>query len=103
MSEVPEKLDVHNWLRINDWHGVRSQDRTEITINNPSGWFQFEGALHGLRNFGSGIEIPIVLAAVSNEEAAEGFNLADQILSLHGSVSSASFRTPGTAPLVKSL
>ena len=57
----------------------------------------------GLRNLANGIEIPIVLAAVSNEETAEGFKLADKIPSLHGSVNSASFRTPGTAPLVKSL
>ena len=57
----------------------------------------------GLRNFGGGIEIPIVLASVSNDETAERFKLADKILSLHGSVNSASFRTPGTAPLVKSL
>lgn len=57
----------------------------------------------GLRYFGGGIEIPIMLATVSNEETAERFKLADKILSLHGSVNSASFRTPGTAPLVKSL
>jgi hypothetical protein len=56
-----------------------------------------------LRNFGGGIEIPIVLATVSNEETAERFKLANKILSLHGRVNSASFRTPGTAPVDKSL
>jgi hypothetical protein len=57
----------------------------------------------GLRNFRGGIVIPIVLATVPDEETAERFKLPDKLLALHGSVNSASLRTPGIAPLVSSL
>ena len=49
-----------------------------------------------------GVMIPIVLPAVANQHAATGFELSDEVLALHRSVSSASLRTPGISPLVRS-
>ena len=55
-----------------------------------------------LRNPRAGVVLPIVFPAVTNQLAADGFELPDEILSLHWSVSSASLRTPGISPLVRS-
>lgn len=55
-----------------------------------------------LRNIRDGIVIPIVLSAVTNKHATVGFKLPDEVFALHRSVSSASFRTPGILPLVRS-
>lgn len=55
-----------------------------------------------LRNLGGGVVIPVVLPTVANEHAAIGFELSDEIFAFHRSVSSASFRTPGISPLVRS-
>lgn len=55
-----------------------------------------------LRNLGGGVVIPVVLSTVANEHATVGFKLPDEIFAFHRSVSSASFRTPGISPLVRS-
>ena len=55
-----------------------------------------------LRNIRDGIVIPIVLSTVANEQATIGFELSDEIFAFHRSVSSASLRTPGISPLVRS-
>lgn len=59
-------------------------------------------AWNRLGYFRDGILIPIVLAAMPNKHAALRFQLSDEILALHWRVNSASFRTPGIAPLVRS-
>lgn len=55
-----------------------------------------------LRNLRGGVVIPVVLSAVADQQAADSFELPDEVLPLHRSVSSASLRTPGMAPLVRS-
>jgi hypothetical protein len=46
--------------------------------------------------------IPVVLPAVANKHAAARFELPDEVFPLHRSDSSASLRTPGISPLVRS-
>src|ERR1035441_6474650 len=58
---------------------------------------------HGLGNPGAGIAIPIVLAAAPHEHTSVLLQAADQVLSLHEKDSSATRRTPGISPLVRSL
>jgi hypothetical protein len=62
----------------------------------------FDVTRKGLRYFGDGIIIPIILPAMTNEHASVGFELSDEVFTLHRGVSSASFLTPGISPLVRS-
>lgn len=48
-------------------------------------FFDLAVARHGLRDFGGWILIPIMLAAVTDENAAQAFNLYDQIAMFHAS------------------
>lgn len=57
---------------------------------------------NGLGNFRGGVLVPIGLSAVADEHTPNSFKLSDEILALHRSVSSASLRTPGISPLVRS-
>ena len=50
---------------------------------------------HRLTGSASGVLIPIVTTAVSDEDAPVLLDLADQINPLHAICSSATFRTPG--------
>ena len=59
-------------------------------------------ARDGLGNLRGRVVIPIVLSTVTNEHTPNGFKLSDEIFALHRTVSSASFRTPGISPLVRS-
>ena len=58
---------------------------------------------NGLRNLRGGIVIPVVFSAAPDQNAAELFDLPDEIPSLHEIMSSATLRTPGISPLVRSL
>jgi hypothetical protein len=49
-----------------------------------------------------GFLIPIVFPAVADERAAHPRELLNQLDPLHGTWSSATLRTPGMAPLVRS-
>jgi hypothetical protein len=55
-----------------------------------------------LRNSGGRISRPIVPAAVSDEDASEPLDGADQIAPLHGITISSILRMPDNSPLVKS-
>ena len=55
-----------------------------------------------LGHFRDGVVIPIVLSALANEQTPTGFKLTNEVFALHRSVSSASLRTPGIWPLVRS-
>lgn len=55
-----------------------------------------------LGNFGGGIVIPIVIPTMANKHATTCFELSNEIFTFHQRVSSASFRTPGISPLVRS-
>jgi hypothetical protein len=55
-----------------------------------------------LGDFRPGILIPIVFSTVPNEHAAQSFDLVNQISTLHETWSSATRRTAGISPLVKS-
>jgi hypothetical protein len=46
--------------------------------------------------------IPVVLSAMTNKHATIRFKLSDEVLALHRRLSSASLRTPGISPLVRS-
>ena len=46
-------------------------------------FFDFGVAGNRLRNFRDGIMIPVVLSAMTNKYATVGFELSDQIFSLH--------------------
>ena len=55
-----------------------------------------------LRNLRGGIVIPVVFSAMPNQHAPGGFDLPDKVFAFHRSVNSASLRTPGMCPLVRS-
>ena len=57
---------------------------------------------NGLRDFGGGILIPVVFAAVADEDRTLGFNLLDEFAAFHADSSSPRRRTQGISPLVKS-
>jgi hypothetical protein len=57
---------------------------------------------NGLGNLCGGVVIPVVLPAVANKHAAARFELPDEVFPLHRSDNSASLRTPGISPLVRS-
>ena len=57
---------------------------------------------NGLGYLRGGVVIPVVLPAVANKHAATRFKLPNEVFSLHRSDSSASLRTPGISPLVRS-
>ncbi len=57
---------------------------------------------NGLGYLCGGVVIPVVLPAVANKHAATRFELPDEVFPFHRSDSSASLRTPGISPLVKS-
>lgn len=52
---------------------------------------------------GSRILIPIVLASMANEDASVLLKLPDEVVAFHASSSSATWRTPGIFPPVRSL
>ena len=55
-----------------------------------------------LGNLRDGIMIPVVLSAVAYKHTTIGLQLSDEVFAFHRRVSSASFRTPGISPLVRS-
>jgi hypothetical protein len=57
---------------------------------------------NGLGYLRGGVVIPVVLPAVANKHAVTRFELPDGVFPFHRSDSSASLRTPGISPLVKS-
>lgn|SRR6185437_6350114 len=57
---------------------------------------------NGLRYLGDGIVMPIVFLAMINEHATAGFELSNEVPTLHREVSSTSFRIQGISPLVRS-
>lgn len=84
--------------------GVRKESGIAQQLQDVLGevFFDFGVARDGLGNLRGGVVIPIVLSAVTNKHATIGFELSDEIFAFHRSVSSASFRTPGISPLVRS-
>ena len=65
-------------------------------------FLDFAVAGHGLRDFRGRILIPVVFAAVTDENAAKFINLSDEVPVLHASSSSDWRRTQGISPEVKS-
>ena len=65
-------------------------------------FFNFAVARNGLQYTGYGVAVPIVLAPVADENAAEAFDLADKIDTFHATSRSSTFRMPGICPLVRS-
>ena len=57
---------------------------------------------NGLGYLRGGVVIPVVFSAVANKYTATRFELSDEVFPFHRSDSSASLRTPGIAPLVRS-
>lgn len=51
-----------------------------------------------LDHAGFGIAIPVMLAAVADEHAAEPFNHPDQVYPLHDTTNSSTLRMPGICP-----
>ena len=59
-------------------------------------------ARHRLIRAGLGIAIPIVLRAVPNQDRPSRMDPPDELNPLHANVRSATWRTPGNSPLVRS-
>ena len=57
---------------------------------------------NGLGNLRGRIVVPVVLTAMTDKHTTGGFKLSKKVFALHRSVSSASLRTPGISPLVRS-
>ncbi len=73
-------------------------------LQNASGQMFVDFGVSGNRlgHFRDGVVIPVVLSAVANKQAPTSFKLTNEVFALHRSVSSASFRTPGISPLLRS-
>ena len=59
-------------------------------------------ARNGLGNLRGGIVILVVLSTMTDKHTTDGFKFSKEVVALHRSVSSASLRTPGISPLVRS-
>lgn len=85
----------HLWrrwtTRPEHFHDVAGQ----MFVDLPVAW-------HRLHRAGVRIAIPIMLAAVTDEQASELLDGLDQVRSFHDTANSSTLRTPGICPPVRS-
>ena len=74
----------------------------DISYGNGQVVADFSVSWNRLRHSGLRIPIPVVIAAVPNQNAAEALDRFDQIAALHATSSSSTLRTSGIWPPVMS-